>query len=212
MSVAHKNEPTTKAVHNGDSADLRNVPQAEKKAAGKACLCCKLHICVCSPTKQGFVFFKPLLSYHGEKMVKSQTAGASVTVAKTKLKSTIIGGTNTNFLVDLMNNNKKKEKTPPNERCASAVGIHFAHSSCTLDRHKKAMLNEREYVLLSRIIDRSTNNLPLFLLDMNVCCKCQKLPFNVLVAIKHRKRCVMETQPNNRLHWMQRLKQISLAP
>ena len=33
------------------------------------------------------------------------------------------------------------------------------------------------------INDKSINKLPLFLLDVNVCCKCQKLPFNVLVVV-----------------------------
>ena len=64
VSFAHQNNRTTnilkslladwdarmKTVHSGDSAHLPGVPQAEKKAADKACLCRKLHICVCSPT------------------------------------------------------------------------------------------------------------------------------------------------------------------
>ena len=36
-----------KTVHSGDSAELPQMPQAEKKAADKVCLCRKLHICVC---------------------------------------------------------------------------------------------------------------------------------------------------------------------
>ena len=76
----------------------------------------------------------PESSCHGEQR-RSQSANgqapASVTTATMRLKSTVIGGSTTNFLAELMKN-KNKGKTPQNERCASAVGIRFAHSSCKL--------------------------------------------------------------------------------
>ena len=64
MSFVHqKNRTTTilkslfadcntkmKTVHSGDSADLLKVSLGEVKAADKACLCCELHISVCSTT------------------------------------------------------------------------------------------------------------------------------------------------------------------
>ena len=58
--------------------------------------------------------------------------GASITAATTRLKSTVIGGATTNFLVGRLKKTTIKRKDASDERSASAIGIRFTHSSCTL--------------------------------------------------------------------------------
>ena len=59
-----------------------------------------------------------------------------VSASEQKLRSTVIGGSTTNFTADLIPNPNKK-LTPLIQRNAGAVGIRSPHSFAHLDLHKK---------------------------------------------------------------------------
>ena len=80
-----------------------------------------------------------------------------------------------------------KGKTPQNERCASAVGIRFAHSSCALRPpvNVRAQWSRVRFALFS-VTDKSINNLPLFLFDVNI---------NVLYTTEASFQCTRRNRP-----------------
>ena len=102
------------------------------------------------------VFFYARVRLSRSERRKSQTAkeqaSASVTAATMRLKSTVIGGSSTNFMADLMKN-KKRGKTPLNERCARLRSPRNVRAKCSRIRFALFSIN-----------DKSINNLPLFVL------------------------------------------------
>ena len=95
------------------------------------CLVC-VGVCWCGVLLVSCFVFTPVLSCHGEKRETSGQQGASVTAATMRLKIHRHWRFNHQFPDRLDEKQQEKKKTPLNERNASAVGIRFAHFSCTL--------------------------------------------------------------------------------
>ena len=104
-----------------------------------------------------------------------------------------------NFLVDLMKSNKKG-RTPLNERSASAVGIRFAHSSCTLRSPRKkgcpcTMIATTFYSLFHhRLVETEP---PTHLLDVNVYKRCASAVRDCCAHFS----CTLQTPGNVRAKW-----------
>ena len=109
---------------------------------------------------------------HSEKRGEVRQQGESVTAATTRLKSTVIGGATTNFMVDLTRKKRKDASEREKRECSrNPLRTFLLHISISRKKECPCKMTRVRFALFS-IKDRSKNNFPLFLLDVDVYERC----------------------------------------